>query len=41
MDEKRQELLVKSLRRTGKLVNEVGEQYWHEQVPVREDRAIW
>ena len=43
MDEKRQKLLVKSLRRTGKLVNDTGEQYWHEEVsaPNREDRAVW
>ena len=41
MDEKRQKLLVRSLRETGKLANEVGEQFWHEEEPVREERAIW
>ena len=41
MDEKRQKLLVKSLKRTGKLVNGAGEQFWHEEEPVREERAIW
>lgn len=42
MDEKRQKLLVKSLKRTGKLVNGAGEQFWHENdEPQREDRARW
>ena len=42
MDEKRQKLLTKSLRATGKLVNGVGEQFWHEEEETgREDRAAW
>ena len=42
MDEKRQKLLVKSLKKTGKLVNGTGDQYWHEEEePKREDRAQW
>ena len=41
MDEKRQKVLVKSLRETGKLVNGVGEQFWHEGIPVREDKGEW
>ena len=41
MDEKRQKLLVRSLKETGKLVNGAGEQFWHEEVPVKEDRATW
>ena len=41
MDEKRQTLLVKSLKEAGKLVNGVGEQFWHEEEIEREERAIW
>ena len=43
MDERRQKLLTKSLRATGKLVNSVGEQFWHgeEKETGRQDRAAW
>ena len=41
MDESRQRKLVNALRKNGELVNEVGEQYWHEKDPYREDIATW
>ena len=42
MDEKRSRSLVQGLRKTGKLFNEVGAQYWHtDKGSDREDRAIW
>ena len=38
MDEKRIRILLGDLRATGKLVNKVGEQYWHEDI--KEEKEI-
>jgi hypothetical protein len=42
MDEKRQKILIRSLRTTGRLFNMLGSQYWTEKRErVKEDKKPW